>query len=672
MAGHVRSVRILVRLVATVATVAKMRPQARRVMTAPLVLALALGGVLLPVVELPLPQAAAVSPEVDQVRLAGIDAAARRDPSALRAARGHATHGQHATDGRRATHEAGATGGGQAAPGRLAALSARAETLEFLVAGVTWDARSDEEVTEVALRVREDQGWGPWQSVGVDGTGPDGAGPAGGRAGTEPFLTTGADAVQARVRTVSGRAPSGLRVDVVDPGATAADANVGASTLPPGSASAATGDEIRPALVPRSGWGADESLAETWPELSGRLDAMYVHHTAGTNSYSRSQSAAIVRGIYAYHTTSRNWPDIGYQFLVDRYGTVFVGRREAATDNPIGAQAGGFNTGTIGVSAMGNFDTTSPTASMLRSIERVLAWKAYRNHMRVTGTVGLPNGGSQGSGTRSDPGDVVRVPRILGHRTTNWTACPGQHLVERLPAIRRAVRAMKSAALDRHGTVRYTTGKITARAAGANQYPVQWPARTRFSWAREPGAVRYQVLERYAGYRSPMPNERYWRRVATVSGTSANLYAAEGLSVQYAVRAVDRNGRIGPISHLVRTTRPVPFTSMARTTGTWARVNHDAYFRDRAWSTVHADSRLVVSDVERLTQVRVMVATAPGRGRLAVYVGAARVAVLDTDRASAARHVFTVRLPEARSGRVTLRTLDDARVRVSGVAFVRW
>ena len=67
-----------------------------------------------------------------------------------------------------------------------------------------------------------------------------------------------------------------------------------------------------------------------------------------------------------------------------------------------------------------------------------------------------------------------------------------------------------------------------------------------------------------------------------------------------------------------------------------------------------------------------MAATAPGRGRLAVYVGSTRVGVLDTDRPSAAQRVLTVRLPRTMSGRVTLRTLDDARVRVSGVAFVRW
>ncbi|MFD2793249.1 N-acetylmuramoyl-L-alanine amidase [Promicromonospora vindobonensis] len=638
-----------------------MRSSVRRVSTGSLALVLAVGGVLLPAVELPLPEAAAVSPELGEVRLTGIDTAARRDPSALREAEGHGEH--HA----RTRAEAGAA----SAPGRLAALSRRTETLEFLVAGVTWDAGSQEEVTEVALRVREGHEWGAWQSVGVENIGTDGGGVTDGRAGTEPFLSTGADAVQARVRTVSGRPPSGLRVDVVDPGATTADANVGLSARPPGSASAATGDEIRPSLVPRSGWGADESLSSSWPELSGRLDAMFVHHTAGTNSYSRSQSAALVRGIYAYHTRSRGWPDIGYQFLVDRYGTVFAGRKNASRDNPIGAQAGGFNTGTIGISGMGSFGTAGPTASMLRSMKRVLAWKAYRYHVPPTGSVTLPNGGSSGSNTRSSPGDRVRVPRIVGHRSTHWTACPGERLQSKLPAIRRSVAEMVEAATRRHGSATFTTGPVTPHRPTAGQAPIQWGARSWYSWDPVPGAVRYQVLEHYAGYQSRMPSSRYWRRVITVSGTTANLYTAEGLSVEYAVRGIDRDGRPGPIERLVRTTRPVPDRSVIRT-GVWAEVRNDAYYRDRAWSTVHAESRLVVKDVERIAEIRVMTATAPGRGRVAVYVGSHRVGIIDTDAANDPKRVLTVRLDQPRSGRVTLRTLDEQRVRVSAVAFARW
>ena len=73
-----------------------------------------------------------------------------------------------------------------------------------------------------------------------------------------------------------------------------------------------------------------------------------VHHTAGRNDYSRGEAAAIVKGIQLYHVQGNGWNDIGYNFLVDRFGTIYEGRFGGSERNVVGAHAQGFNTGSVG------------------------------------------------------------------------------------------------------------------------------------------------------------------------------------------------------------------------------------------------------------------------------------------------------------------------------------
>ncbi len=77
-----------------------------------------------------------------------------------------------------------------------------------------------------------------------------------------------------------------------------------------------------PPLIDREAWGANETIRRAPPSYATALQFALVHHTAGTNSYTASQSAAIVRGIEVYHVKGNGWNDIGYNFLVDKYGQV--------------------------------------------------------------------------------------------------------------------------------------------------------------------------------------------------------------------------------------------------------------------------------------------------------------------------------------------------------------
>ncbi len=612
-------------------------------------------------------------PRVDAVEVHGVDRAARARAGALAEAVGHGHDApEGAADGSARSAQQQDDGHGE---GALAALNARTTTDEFLVAGVTWDAGTPVEVTEVALRVREDGRWTEWQSLGVDGGGGDeadpGAGIEGARAGTEPFMTTGADGVQLRVRTADGGPPAGLRVDLVDPGTSPADANVGADTGPASSANAGTGFEIRPdKMLSRKQWGADESLRSSWPEVSGRLKAVYVHHTAGTNSYSEGQSAALVRGIYAYHTKSRGWPDIGYQFLVDKFGNMFQGRHYARVDNPIGAQAGGFNTGTIGVSAMGNYETARPTRALMRGLAKVIAWKTYQYKIDAEGSVPLTSGG--GGTARWSAGTTVTVPRVLGHRRTNSTACPGRYLVAEMDDLRLNVEKRRQTALDRHGAIRWAVGRPDRDAPTSAQAPVQWKPTSTYRWKPVPGAAFYQVLYRQAHWDEDMPRRPYWRVLrARTTSTSYTMTMWRGKARQLAVRAVGPHGERGPMTTLVRTARVVLPKSWTFSDD-WTRVTNWRFHSDEAFRTSTRGATIRLKSANEVRRVVLRAATSPGDGRLQVLVSGEAFGTFDLDRSKDLNRILELRLPRRVDGTVTLRALDGDRVRISRIALHRW
>ena len=186
-----------------------------------------------------------------------------------------------------------------------------------------------------------------------------------------------------------------------------------------------------PAIVPRSAWGADESIRRNEPEYASSVRLAIVHHTAGPNSYSPSQAAAIMRGIQIYHVKSNGWNDIGYNFLVDRYGTVYEGRYGGIDRNVIGAHARGFNTGSVGAAVIGTFESAAVPAAAAASLEKLLAWRLDLAHVDPLSTLTAISGGSE----RFPVGIPVFLRAVSGHRDTGLTACPGDLLYAQLGAI---------------------------------------------------------------------------------------------------------------------------------------------------------------------------------------------------------------------------------------------
>lgn len=367
------------------------------------------------------------------------------------------------------------------------------------VVGLTWAAKdAPPAATPVAVRARTSAGWGPWVETEVTESQSEST-----RVGIEPVWVGAApQALQVRVTGLerAAKARSG-RLELIDPGSTPTPAPASApapgdgarTTTTATSATTAASAAAQPTIISRAGWGADESLRSCSPSYGSTVKALTLHHTAGSNSYTAAESASIVRGIYAYHTRSLGWCDIGYNALVDKYGQIFEGRA-GGIDRPVtGAHAGGFNTGTWGVSVLGSYSSAAATSATKTALTDLFAWKASTFYTWPIQTVTLTSGSSS---SRYPSGTDARLPFIFGHRDTHYTECPGDNLYSWLPSLRTAV-AQKTgygdspvyqAWIDKGGV---TTFGAVSRGERVTPFGVRTVFATGRSLWSTPNGVRY-------------------------------------------------------------------------------------------------------------------------------------------------------------------------------------
>ncbi len=186
-----------------------------------------------------------------------------------------------------------------------------------------------------------------------------------------------------------------------------------------------------PTIVPRSGWNADEKIRRNTPAYASTIRLAVVHHTAGANGYTAAQSPAIVRAIELYHVKGNGWNDIGYNFLVDRFGTVFEGRFGGIERNVIGAHAEGFNTSSVGVAVLGEYSSLAVSSQVRESLAKLLAWRLDLAHVDPASTLSFISGGNP----RFPAGLPVFLRTVSGHRDTGFTDCPGTALYNLLNGI---------------------------------------------------------------------------------------------------------------------------------------------------------------------------------------------------------------------------------------------
>jgi hypothetical protein len=368
--------------------------------------------------------------------------------------------------------------------------SAHLPTSTHSMVAFTWQARAGD--PHLHIRSRVAGAWLPWRPVHVLHDLPDADSHEGtGVVGTELVWIGASDGIQVEVR---GDRPEDLTLVLLYPARRASDV----ALTPRRRKVARTNRTSRsgtepavpqPALLTRSDWGADERLRDGSPRYNTTIQQVHVHHTVNSNDYAESDVPAMIRGMYAYHTSSLGWSDIGYNFLVDRFGRIWVGRAGGATRPVRGAHTLGFNATSTGVSAIGNFELVTPTTAMLNAIVRLAAWKLDLYGRTPTAEAEVRSEGSD----KFRANVVVDLPVIDGHRDTNDTACPGQHLYDALPVIRRRAKeridrfhepAQPAVSVTRPGTVTGTPSLGQSLTAEPGEFAPA-DATATYTWLRD-------------------------------------------------------------------------------------------------------------------------------------------------------------------------------------------
>lgn len=299
--------------------------------------------------------------------------------------------------------------------------------------------------------------------------------------------------------------------------------NLSEITIPKKNAAEQYGNSYpRPAFVSRTEWGCP------WGQTSGPNTLtpttpthLIVHHSFSPGNNVTDWVAA-VRGIWSYHVMSNGWSDIGYNWLIDPNGNIYEGRAWVGSDdNTQGAHFCGFNRNTMGICMLGDFTSITPTDAALKSLVRILAYRASTNNIDVRSTSLHTN-------------SMRTLNNISGHRDGCSTECPGESLYPLLPSLRNRVYALlnpPSVAIAMPSVTNRDAAQVSATVRGngsETQVFVEWgDART----VPAPTASNYLTTK--------FPNRRLVQTLSattTAEVTIATVLTGLDPTLRYAVR----------------------------------------------------------------------------------------------------------------------------------------
>ncbi|XP_046390921.1 peptidoglycan-recognition protein 2-like [Ischnura elegans] len=156
-----------------------------------------------------------------------------------------------------------------------------------------------------------------------------------------------------------------------------------------------------PTVVDRSSWGALPPKALNY--MTFPVPDAIIIHTATPECTTNEQCAARVRSTQAFHMNERNFNDIAYSFLIGGDGNIY----EGVGWHKVGSHTRGYNSNSLGIAFIGNFEEKVPDANMLTALRSLLECA-----VRL--------------------GELTRDYKLLAHRQVSSTASPGTAFFEEI------------------------------------------------------------------------------------------------------------------------------------------------------------------------------------------------------------------------------------------------
>ncbi|MDA3883205.1 MAG: N-acetylmuramoyl-L-alanine amidase [Bacteroidales bacterium] len=179
-----------------------------------------------------------------------------------------------------------------------------------------------------------------------------------------------------------------------------------------------------PTMIYQDEWRADLP-APDYERIYTETKNIIIHHSAGSND--DANYTDVVRNIYTYHTETREWDDIGYNYLIAQNGIIYAGRDpgEFPQDMVQGAHFSGNNAHTLGICVLGNYEEVLVPNTAYQSLRKLVTWKCAKDSLQPLLTASHPLNS--------------KLPIIAGHADGAATLCPGNYLYEFLPILRNEV-----------------------------------------------------------------------------------------------------------------------------------------------------------------------------------------------------------------------------------------